>query len=332
MKFGMFLELQARPGVDNSPAQAFQRELDLGIMAEKLGFDCVWMCEHHGLPERADRSAPEIFLSALSQRTSSVRLGFSVVELIPQMNHVIRVAERMASLDILSNGRVDVAVGNIRTTQDLGAFGINAADVPEMVEEGLRLLPRLWTEDSVSHQGRYYQLSNVNVVPKPLQKPHPPLWEASSARGHRHVGERGLGLLTSTTAEGYLKIPEYRKALESCTPVGANVNNQVAILINACCHADDSTALEVGERAEAWWWDMLERLHKAPRAEGTFRERLEKGHFLIGGPERCIDIIQMFKERGVDMILTWFRYASTPEEFVLSGVKTYAERVIPHFK
>lgn len=332
MKFGMFLELQARPGVDASVSQAFKREMELAVLAEKLGFDYVWMCEHHSLPERAYCSAPEIFLGALSQLTSRIRLGFAVVELIPQMNHVVRVAERIATLDILSGGRVDVAVGNIGTRQDLAAFGINPAEVPAMVDEGLRLLPRLWMEDSVSHEGKYYHLSNAVVVPKPLQQPHPPLWQATSARSHAEAGRKGLGILTSTTREGYLSIPEYRQALKESKPVGAFVNDQVALLINACCHADDRVALEVGERAELWWWDMLERLHGAPRAPGSFRERLDKGHFLVGGPERCIDIIQKFEEIGVDMIVTWFRYGPTPEESVLEGVKVYAERVIPHFK
>ena len=213
MKFGMFLELQPRPGVDTSEREVFQRELELGILAEKLGFDYVWMCEHHNIPERAYCSVPEIFLTALSQHTSTIRLGFAVLELIPPINHVIRAAERVAALDIMSGGQVDVAVAPIRVAQDLGPFSVKADEVEDMVEEGLRLLPRLWGEEPVSHDGKYYHLSSVRVVPKPLQKPHPPLWQASTARHHAKVGGRGIGLLTSTHNAGYKHIGTYREAL-----------------------------------------------------------------------------------------------------------------------
>src|SRR2546430_220111 len=130
----MFLELQARPGVDTNVPEVFKKELELGILAEKLGFDYVWMCEHHSLPDRAYCTAPEIFLTALSQHTQTIRLGFAVIELIPKMNHVVRVAERIASLDIVSNGRVDVAVGNRLSRQDIATFGVQMDEIPEMVD------------------------------------------------------------------------------------------------------------------------------------------------------------------------------------------------------
>ena len=174
MKISLFFEIQVwKPWTDKSEFNAYHNVLKLIDAAEATGFDTLWMAEHHLLPEWSHSSAPEVFLGAVSQPPSRIRLGHAVVLLPKEFNHVIRVAERTAALDILSNGRLEVGTGRAVTEAELLGFNLNPDDSAPMWEEAVRLLPRLWTEELVSPQGKYYTMPPRTVAPKPVQKPHP---------------------------------------------------------------------------------------------------------------------------------------------------------------
>ncbi len=198
MKFGIFYEHQLpRPWTDDSEYQLLQDALEQIEFADKLGFQHVWEVEHHFLEEYSHSSAPEVFLAAASQRTKNIRLGHGIVQSPPPFNHPARIAERISTLDLVSSGRVDFGTGESSSEAELGGFVIDPEKKREMWEEGLRVAVRCMTEAPFTgFSGDYVTMPPRNVVPKPRQKPHPPLWVACSRRDTIHLAaQKGIGAL-----------------------------------------------------------------------------------------------------------------------------------------
>lgn len=177
MKFGLLYELEfAKPWYQGWESNIFHQALEQIALADRVGFDYVWEVEHHFLTEFSHSSAPEVFLAAVSQRTSRIRLGHGVVLLPMAYNNPIRVAERVATLDILSNGRVDFGTGRSGTPTELEGFGVESSQSKAMWDEAVRIIPRMWTEDPFCYDGEFFSMPARSIWPKPVQKPHPPMW------------------------------------------------------------------------------------------------------------------------------------------------------------
>src|SRR4029077_16507553 len=235
MRFGIFYEHQLpRPWELSSEHRLLQNALEQVELADKSGIDYVWEVEHHFLEEYSHSSAPELFLAAASQRTSRIRLGHGIVQTVPAINHPARVAERIATLDVLSAGRVEFGTGEGSAAAELDAFGVPPGDKRAMWEEGVRVALRCLTESPFTgHAGDYVRLPPRNVVPKPVQRPHPPVWVACSRRETIHLAaQEGIGAL----AFGFLDrgearhwVDDYYATLASeGVPIGDAVNANVA--------------------------------------------------------------------------------------------------------
>jgi alkanesulfonate monooxygenase SsuD/methylene tetrahydromethanopterin reductase-like flavin-dependent oxidoreductase (luciferase family) len=199
MKFGVFYEHQLpRPWEEDSEYRILQDALEQVELADRLGFDVVWEVEHHFLEEYSHSSAPEVFLGACSQRTKDIRLGHGIIQTAPGYNHPARTAERVATLDLLSGGRVEFGSGESGSEAELGGFLVDPATKREAWLEGLQVTLRCMTETPFTGvDGRFVQMPPRNVVPKPMQKPHPPLWVACSRRDTILLAaEKGIGALT----------------------------------------------------------------------------------------------------------------------------------------
>jgi alkanesulfonate monooxygenase SsuD/methylene tetrahydromethanopterin reductase-like flavin-dependent oxidoreductase (luciferase family) len=195
MKFGIFYEHQLpRPWNEDSERILLHNSLKEIELADRLGYDYAWEVEHHFLEEYSHSSAPEVFLAAASQRTKNIRLGHGIIQLTT--NHPARVAERVATLDLLSNGRVDLGLGEGASTTELHPFGRKYRDKRIVWEEAVRAcLPMFW-ETSWEFHGSFFDLPPRNVLPKPMQKPHPPLWVACSQLDTiKYAAHRGMGAL-----------------------------------------------------------------------------------------------------------------------------------------
>jgi len=232
MKFDLLYELQTpKPHDERSEYRCYQEALEQIELADRLGYDTVWFVEHHFLNEFAHSSAPEVFLGALTQRTKNIRLGHGVTLLPHKFNHPIRVAERVAALDLLSNGRVEFGTGRSSQYEQAG-FEIETERSRAMWQESLEMIPRMWTEDPFEHRGEFVSVPPRSILPKPLQKPHPPIWmAATSPEGWEIAGRNGIGILGLTI---FVRIPQladrvrsYRKALEQAKPVGKAINARV---------------------------------------------------------------------------------------------------------
>ena len=233
MKFDLLYELQIpKPHDARSEYRCYHEALEQIALADRLGFDTVWAVEHHFLTEFAHSSAPEVFLSAVAQRTQRIRIGHGVVLLPDRFNHPIRVAERAAALDILSDGRLEFGTGRSSQYEQAG-FGIDTELSRAMWQESLEMIPRMWTEDPFSHTGRFVTVPARSIVPKPLQQPHPPIWMATTSPQSWEIAARnGIGVLGLTLFVSVPQLAErvraYRTALTGAKPVGKFVNDRVA--------------------------------------------------------------------------------------------------------
>ena len=232
MKFDLLYELQApKPHDERSEWRCYKEALEQIELADRLGFDTVWAVEHHFLTEFAHCSAPEVFLTAAAARTTRIRIGHGVVLLPSKFNHPIRIAERAAALDIISDGRLEFGTGRSSQYEQAG-FEIDPEQSRDMWQESLEMVPRMWTEDPFEHRGRFVSVPPRSIIPKPLQKPHPPMWmAATSPQSWELAARNGIGILGLTIFVSVPQLQErvraYRAALAQAKPVGKFINDQV---------------------------------------------------------------------------------------------------------
>src|ERR1700684_1776883 len=195
MKFGIFYEHQLpRPWNEGPEHRLLQEALDQVELADKLGIDYAWEVEHHFLEEYSHSSAPEVFLSPASQRTKRIRLGHGICQLTT--NHPAKVAEKVAALDLISNGRVEFGMGESASVTELTPFKVKFEDKREIWEDAVRCLIPMFGPGGTEYHGPHFDFPLRNVLPKPRQKPHPPLWTACSQLPTiAYAGEEGIGAL-----------------------------------------------------------------------------------------------------------------------------------------
>jgi alkanesulfonate monooxygenase SsuD/methylene tetrahydromethanopterin reductase-like flavin-dependent oxidoreductase (luciferase family) len=254
MQFGIFYEHQLpRPWAEGAEQRLFQEALDQVELADRLGIDYAWEVEHHFLEEYSHSSAPEVFLAACSQRTRNIRLGHGIVLMPPGYNHPARVAERIATLDLVSNGRVEWGTGESSAALELGGYRVSVEQKRAMWREAVEQAANMCVMDPYpGFTGEFFQMPCRNVVPKPVQRPHPPLWVACSKRETIHLAARcGIGALTFAfvdPAEAVKWVGEYYDIIRSdeCVPIGHAVNANIAMVTGFSCHADPDVALARG--------------------------------------------------------------------------------------
>ena len=356
MKFGIMYEIQIPephyPGVEKDRYDQVLAQVDL---ADEVGFDYFWTVEHHFLREFSHCPAPEVLYGAVSQRTKRIRIGHAVALLPGQYNHPVRVAERAAVLDILSDGRVDLGTGRSTTLIEMDGFEVDPEETRAQWEEAISIIPRMWTEDPFSHEGRFFNIPSRSVIPKPVQSPHPPLWVAcSQPESFRAAGEMGLGVLCfSLGGYGQLKerVDVYREALKHAHPVGSFVNDQVAALCVTHCGEDDEEAREVAAPEGAWFVKMAEKLYapwqgrqvpdsykfavsaiQEERADKTAEDHLASGAFAMGNPDTVIKVLKGYQEAGVDQVLCFMQMGNLAHNRIMDSIKLFGRHVIPYFK
>ncbi|MFD8500459.1 LLM class flavin-dependent oxidoreductase [Amycolatopsis sp. NPDC059657] len=262
MEFDVFTEIQ-----DPGPRQAaqeharFTQAIEQAKLADELGYGCWWQVEHHGADEFSLSSAPELLLAAISQQTNRIRLGHSAVLAPAKFNHPIRIAERAATLDHLSNGRLEMGLTR-STIPEWRLFGIDPADARTQTQQAFEMVPRMWTDELFSYQSEFFDIRDVPVRPKPVQSPHPPLWQAAaSPPAFEEAGRRGVGVLGTTLWEPLERVRRliglYRDASAACrNPVGAFQNDQVAFFTFVHCADTDEEAMRHGAATAAAWYTV----------------------------------------------------------------------------
>jgi alkanesulfonate monooxygenase SsuD/methylene tetrahydromethanopterin reductase-like flavin-dependent oxidoreductase (luciferase family) len=247
MKFGILYEAQ-RPfeGNDVDWNSLYRETLDQCEMADQLGYDNLWFVEHHFLTGFSGSPCPEVLFGALSQRTNNIRIGFGV-SILPS-HHPIHIAERVAMVDQLTNGRVEFGTGRSNAYEQIGQ-GVDPRETRERWDESLRMLPQIWQSDEFSWEGKYWNVPSRRILPKIYQKPHPRMYLAcTQTESFRLAAHHGIGVLSSASyavdilAE-HVKV--YRDAITDADPVGAFVNNFWGNNVHAYCGKDDQAAKEL---------------------------------------------------------------------------------------
>jgi alkanesulfonate monooxygenase SsuD/methylene tetrahydromethanopterin reductase-like flavin-dependent oxidoreductase (luciferase family) len=256
MKFGLFYELQLPKQYDDetwdeeAEFRIYNEMLDQVELADSLGFDYVFEVEHHFLEEYSHSSAPELMMAALSQRTKNIRLGHGIVLTPPNYNHPARIAERISALDLISDGRVEFGTGESASDMELGGFQVERGLKKAMWEESTREITKMMTQEPYQgFEGEFFSMPSRNVVPKPRQKPHPPLWVAASRRETTMVAARlgmgSLGFGFETPEElGDRAAEYYRLVREECMPIGQAINPALAVLNTFMIGPTDEEALK----------------------------------------------------------------------------------------
>ena len=363
MKFGLFYQIQVpKPWDDESTAKRIWEALDQIVYAEEMGYESVWFSEHHFRPVWSHNSAPDLTLAAVTQRTSRIRMGIGVV--LAPIHHPLHTAARMATLDILSKGRVDVGLGRTGYPYQLTPYGSDLEDTRVMWEEFAEVLPKAWTQEVTSHDGQYFKIPPREVLPKPLQKPHPPLWSAcGSDETVRLAAEMGLGALVGSEG-GPEKVGNlldlYRKTVKSATPTGM-VNDQNALMTAGFCHEDPKVVETRGVELVHWYmeqqrerarlvWKGVDPATVPPDYQGyyekdmqlaagphpgdkTAQEVVKQGtSFLVGTPEDCIRFVEEYEAMGVEQVFSLNAIGPESHEETMNTLKMFGEHVIPYFK
>src|SRR3954451_3779866 len=260
MKFAMFYEIPVpKPWTPLKEYEAYKNTIEQVKLGDRMGFHSFWTVEHHFLDEYSHCSNPEVLYGHIAAVTENLRIGYGVRLLPKPYNHPVRTAESVATLDIISGGRVEFGTGRSSTRAEIEGFGIDPLETREMWDEALGHIVGCWTNDEYEFAGKHWQMPKRRVHPKPFQDPHPPIWGATSSEdGHRQVGELGLGLCSFAVGvspeEVKKKIDIYREAVRACArPIGKYVHDEAATFTMCLVSPNEADAREATRESFEWY-------------------------------------------------------------------------------
>jgi alkanesulfonate monooxygenase SsuD/methylene tetrahydromethanopterin reductase-like flavin-dependent oxidoreductase (luciferase family) len=350
MRFGVFYELQLpKPWKEDSELNLVQEAIEQVQLADRLGIDNAWAVEHHFLEEYSHCSASEVFLSALAAKTERIRVGFGIRQVIPNYNHPSRTAEAVAMLDLVSNGRVEFGIGEGATRLELHGYGIPAKHKQALSFEAAEQIANMMVmQPYPGYESESFSLPCRNVIPKPIQKPHPPMWLACTNRKTIETAARnGLGALAfsfvdpeeaKTWADAYYSIIKS----EECVPLGHSVNANIAVVTGFSLHEDAEEARRRGVDGFAFFRYAINALVANDARPGLSRvwdeyEEL-RGRDLptivspgIGTPPDLAKFIREFEAAGVDQIIFLQQGGRNRHEHICESLELFASEVLPEF-
>lgn len=250
----------------------FDEAIEQARLADELGFGCWWTVEHHGATEFSYSSSPELVVTALAQHTERLRFGHSGILAPFAINHPLRVAERAATMDRLSGGRLELGLAR-SGGNEWDTFGVDPETSREQLREALLMIPQMWTQDAFSWKSDLLEIPERNVVPKPLQSPHPPLWQTcTSPESFELAGRLGVGALATTLMSPLETLSEliafHERGLEQCTePAGGFINRQRSVFtfMHVAETREEAIASRAGEQA-LWFVNAAPRVFQVPRS------------------------------------------------------------------
>lgn len=360
MRFGIFYEHQLpKPWNPGDEAKLFHDALKQVVLADRLGYDYAWEVEHHFLEEYSHSSAPEVFLAACAALTKTIRVGHGIRQVIPNYNHPARTAEGLATLDIISRGRLDFGIGEGATRLELGAFHIPARQKRAMAIEAAEQIANMMVMDPYpGYESESFSFPCRNVVPKPVQTPHPPIWMACTNRDTIKVAASiGVGALAfsfvnpeeaHTWAEIYYDIIKS----DQCVPIGHSVNANLAMVSNFSVHPDRDEAIRRGQEGFEFFGYAVNALvahdttpgrsrlfadFQAARAKSdeeimAARRSAERNANGIGTPADIRDHIRAFQDAGVDQVIFLQQAGRNKHEHICEALELFAAEVMPEFK
>ena len=360
MRFGIFYEHQLpKPWNEGDEAKLFHEALDQVVLADRLGYDYAWEVEHHFLEEYSHSSAPEVFLSACAALTKTIRVGHGIRQVIPNYNHPARTAEGLATLDIISRGRLDFGIGEGATRLELGAFHIPARQKRAMAIEAAEQIANMMVLSPYpGYESESFSFPCRNVIPKPVQKPHPPMWMACTNRDTIKVAASlGLGALSFSfidpdEAKRWADIYYGIIKSEECVPIGHAVNANIATVSNFSVHADRDEAIRRGHEGfeffgyavnalvahdtvpgrSTLWHDYITARGDRTQEVIDAAKRADSYVSGIGTPDDIRRHIREFQNVGVDQVIFLQQAGHNRHAHICEALELFAAEVMPEFK
>jgi alkanesulfonate monooxygenase SsuD/methylene tetrahydromethanopterin reductase-like flavin-dependent oxidoreductase (luciferase family) len=353
MRFGTYYFLQAPPG--RSTADIVAEEVEQMVLSEELGFDSVWLTEHH-FADYGVSSAPAVLAATVAARTERVNIGLAVF-VIP-FHHPLRLAEEIATIDILSKGRLVAGLGRGNRPLEFVGHGIRQERSRDYLEEGVEVLLQAWTKDRVEFHGKVWDFDGIPVHPKPLTKPHPPLaFAVTSPESTRWIGLKGFAMLSSglnTPLPGLLK---QREAYEQALREGGHSQQSIDALLarwvvskHVYVAPTDEEAQAEARDPELWFLDAFCRsmspIGLKDIDQGVYKqateamqrisshtwEELLDSALIIGSPETVRRKVGQLAEAGVGEMLCWMNFGGIPPDKARRSMKLFVDEVMPAFR
>jgi alkanesulfonate monooxygenase SsuD/methylene tetrahydromethanopterin reductase-like flavin-dependent oxidoreductase (luciferase family) len=355
VEFGLFIQNyvpNSRRAVDPlAEHHAIMEDIQAVLAADKAGFKYVWATEHHFLDEYSHLSANDVLLGYLAHATERIHLGSGIFNPLPQVVHPAKLAERVAYLDHISNGRFEFGTGRGAGSHEILGFlpGIESTDkTREIWEDVIGEFAKMWTQEEYQgYEGKFWSLPPRKILPKPLYKPHPPMWYAAgNPSSYVMAGQKGLGVLgfSLDTVERVDKVlGPYKKAVANADPVGAYVNDNILGVIAAYVAEDSQTARQRYVDCDPnYLVTNVFRYHDTmPRPEGLpywperipaptlemVDDQIAAGQVIIGDPDQALTQLKRWESTGIDQVV--FGIGPAPIEETLETIRLLGEHVIP---
>ncbi|MCS6805838.1 MAG: LLM class flavin-dependent oxidoreductase [Acidobacteriota bacterium] len=352
MKFGLLYLTDYHPEIHGSADRLYEEMLAQIVYAEQLGFDSVWITEHHFTNYGGIFPSPSVFLAAVAQRTKRIRLGTGVV-LVP-LHNPIRLAEDYAMVDNLSDGRLEFGAGRAFLRYEYDNLNVSMDESSGRFSEGLEVIEQAWTQEAVNFEGRFFRVRDLPVLPKPKQKPRPPMWAAAqlTPASFEYIGKRGYHIMTVPYLAGIAgtkaNLQTYRRALQesgrnpdefevSVTSIGllAETNEQAKADVEPCIMRYIRTLTEAvaagGEASQAEDYKHY-RQHRSRLESLTFDQLFADEAQAFGDPEVCLTRVRALKhELGMTYFKLLVNFGGLSHHKVIRTLELFARYVMPHF-
>jgi alkanesulfonate monooxygenase SsuD/methylene tetrahydromethanopterin reductase-like flavin-dependent oxidoreductase (luciferase family) len=338
--------------------RVYQENIEQIVLADKMGFEAVWLVEHHFRENRSHMPCNDVVLGALSQITKNIKLGFGVALMPHEFNHPARIAEKVATVDLLSGGRAIWGMGRSTPMEQI-AFGVDIAASKDKMKAAARTVVGMWKEQYYEEHSEYLDFPARMVTPKPYQFPHPPAWMAAATESSaRMAGENGCGLLCFSIMQPLeqlkLVIDSYRDAQKSAVPLTDVHTNKVGVYtLVHCAESRDSFDTDRVWDSMWWWYKGIaefhlkwELAHLPPEQQAAAFPLLEsrvRGEFditefdredmvIVGTPDEIITKLMRYEAAGVDQLLCYLNFGYLPHEAILRSIALLGTKVIPELK
>ena len=344
LEFGVFQGASVGPKPwDESEPRRIRNDVEVGIAADAAGFDTYWAPEHHCLEEYSHGSSSHLACLAVGIQTKRIRVVTGIFNICPPINHPVRVAEQIAYIDVLTNGRVELGTGRGSGSTEVNTFGLKSEETRAMWDEAIRAIPKMWTQDLFKWDGKYFSVPERCILPRVVQKPHPPLWVTASNPGTVETAAKmGIGAAMFNFSDPELLRPlieTYKTTIEKAEPVGEAINNKIMTIAPVLCLEDGDEAREIFKKNAGHtsahfnvYFDTIpafaERTKDVPRpiaqsklrqmiaemkgskdVKGPFGgggispENLQKNGICVGTPEQVAATIKRFEDVGLDQLV-----------------------------
>jgi alkanesulfonate monooxygenase SsuD/methylene tetrahydromethanopterin reductase-like flavin-dependent oxidoreductase (luciferase family) len=366
MDLGLLYEIEApKPWAGDHPwgqrmaeRNAYRDSVEQIVLADKKGFDTVWCVEHHFREGRSHMPCNDIVLGALSQITERIKLGFGVSLMPHEFIHPARIAEKVATVDLLSQGRAVWGMGRSTPMEQI-AFGVDRGRSKEKMLAAARTVTAMWEQQYYEEHSEFIDFPARMVTPKPYQYPHPPAWMAASSQETAVMaGENGLGLLCFSILQPLSRlkplVDAYREAAARANPVTRIATDKVGIYTLVHC-AESRSQFDTNRLWESmWWWYTSvaqftidwelasltpeEQARAFPLLDMQSRGEFDITQFdredmvIVGTPDECLEKFIRYEEAGIDQLLCYTKFGYLPHEAVMKSIALLGDYVIPELR